>query len=59
MRRFIWRCCAVHFKFSIFKVRVSAGQICKFGFKFEREKSRRSIFVLDEAFLNLATGVTI
>jgi len=31
----------------------------KFDFKFERKAIRRSIFVLDEALLNLATGVTI
>ena len=37
---------------------VSATQICKFDFKFEYETIRRSIFVLDEALLNLATGVT-
>jgi len=37
------------FKFSIFAVRVSVTQICKFNFKFERKKLRRSIFVLDEA----------
>ena len=35
------------------------GKICKFDFKFERKTIRRSIFVLDEALLNLATGVTI
>ena len=43
---------------SIFKVRVSAAQIYKFDCKFEYKKSRRSIFVLDEALLNLVTGVT-
>ena len=47
------------FKFSIFEVRVSANKICKFDFKFERKTIRRSIFVLDEALLNLATGVTV
>ena len=34
------------------------AEICKFVFKFERKTIRRSIFVLDEALLNLATGVT-
>ncbi|RRD54758.1 hypothetical protein EII16_04395 [Campylobacter rectus] len=33
-------------KFSILEVRVSATQICKFDFKFERKKSRRSIFAV-------------
>ena len=35
------------------------AEICKFDFKFERKTIRRSIFVLDEALLNLATGVTV
>ena len=30
-------------KFDIFKIRVSATQIYKFNFKFERKKLRRSI----------------
>ena len=33
------------FKFNIFEVRVSATQICKFDFKFERKTMGRSIFV--------------
>jgi len=36
-------------KFEIFKIRVSVIQICKFDFKFERKKSRRRFFSLDEA----------
>jgi len=32
------------FKFSIFRVWVSASKICKFDFKFERKTIRRSIF---------------
>ncbi len=51
--------CAKALNFSIFGVRVSANKICKFDFKFERKTIRRSIFVLDEALLNLATGVTV
>ena len=51
--------CAEALNFSIFGVRVSATKICKFVFKFERKTIRRSIFVLDEALLNLATGVTV
>ena len=51
--------CAEALNFSIFEVRVSVGKICKFDFKFERKTIRRSIFVLDEALLNLATGVTV
>ena len=35
------------------------AEICKFKFKFERKTIRRSIFVLDETLLNLATGVTM
>ncbi|EEF15209.1 hypothetical protein CAMRE0001_1794 [Campylobacter rectus RM3267] len=30
-------------KFDIFKMQVSVGKICKFDFKFERKKLRRSI----------------
>ena len=41
-------------RFDIFKVRVSASQICKFNAKFERKKSRRSIFTSDEAAANEA-----
>ena len=35
------------------------AKIYKSNSKFERKTIRRSIFVLDEALLNLATGVTI
>ena len=35
------------------------AEIYKFDLKFERKKLRRSIFVLDEALLNLATRVTL
>ena len=64
LRRERWRHCFAdakrrRFKFSIFAVQVSVGKICKFDFKFERKTIRRSIFVLDEALLNLATGVTM
>ena len=41
-------------KFSTSAVRVSVAQICKFGHK----TIKCRIFVLDEALLNLATGVT-
>ena len=34
-------------------------EICEFDFKFKCKTIRRSIFVLDEALLNLATGVTV
>ena len=37
------------FKFDVFRVRVSATQICKFDFKFKYKKIRRSIFSLDKA----------
>ena len=35
------------------------AEISKFDFKFRHQTIRRSIFVLDEALLNLATGVTM
>ena len=47
------------FKFDIFKMRVSVDKICKFDFKFESKKLRRSIFSLDEADLNFAMGATL
>ena len=37
-------------------MRVLAAQICKFDFKFERKKLRRSIFVLDEALFKFGDG---
>ena len=33
--------------------------LAEFSFKFERKTIRRSIFALDEALLNFATGVTL
>ena len=53
--KFKTRYCAAHLetkfdsKFSIFAVQVSVSKICKFDSKFERKKSRRSVFVIDEA----------
>ena len=39
------------------RIKFEAGSY-KFNFKFEHKAIRRRIFVLDEALLNLATGVT-
>ena len=62
MRSFIWCWSAEKLNLTFsgcgFGLIKFEAEIYKFIFKFERKTIRRSIFVLDEALLNLATGVT-
>ncbi len=62
MRSFIWCWSAENLNLTFsgcgFGLIKFEAEIYKFIFKFEHKTIRRSIFVLDEALLNLATGVT-